>query len=200
MVANPVAQKVTGAIIAGGKSTRMGGNDKALMPLRGKPMIEWVIERLRPQVDALLINSNNAAREFKPFGLPVIADIIKGHVGPLAGLHACMTQAKTPLLACVPCDAPLLPSDLIARLHAALVETNADVAVAKTASSLQPAFFVCRNGLSRSIESHLAEGGYALRHWMAQQHCVELLFNDEEAFSNINSPQELGAFNAHFSD
>ena len=169
----------------------MGGNDKALVPLHGKPMIEWVIERLWPQVDALFINSNSLAPQLMAHGYPIIADQITGYAGPLAGLHACMMNAATPLLACVPCDAPTLPLDLVERLRTGMMDAGADIAVAHTASSLQPTFFVCRNTLGKSIEDYLAKGGYALRRWMTQQHCVDVNFTDESAFININSPQDL---------
>ena len=182
---------ITGLILAGGKSTRMGGKDKALQPLNGRPMIQWVIERLRPQVATLLVNTNSDDATFAAWGYPVVADSIAGHRGPLAGLHAGMALAATPLLVCVPCDAPLLADDLVARLLAALTKADADVAVAKTPGSLQPTFFLCRNTLRRSIEEYLAEGRYALRRWMARQHCVEVDFPDELPFSNINTPPEL---------
>ena len=184
-------QDITGLILAGGKSSRMGGLDKALLPLLDRLMIEWVIDRFRPQVDSLMVNSNSDDKRFSALGYPVFGDLITGHRGPLAGLHASMARAQTPLLACVPCDAPLLPVDLVSRLHAALIEADADIAVARTPDSLQPAFFMCRSTLARSIEDYLAAGRYALRHWMALHHCVEVDFSDETAFSNINTPQEL---------
>ncbi len=185
-------QQVTGLILAGGKSTRMGGSDKALMPLQGRPLIEWVIDRLLPQVDDLMVNTNSNDIRLATLGYPIVADLLAGHRGPLAGLHAGMAMAKTPLLACVPCDAPLLPDDLVVRLHSALTNIGADIAVARTPESLQPTFFLCRNTLARSIEDYLAEGKYALRHWMARQQCVEVDFAEEMAFCNINTPDELG--------
>jgi molybdenum cofactor guanylyltransferase len=184
---------ITALILAGGKSTRMGGGDKALVLLQGRPMIEWVIDRLRPQVDSVMVNTNSEDAGLVSLGYPTFADQIMGHRGPLAGLHAGMACAKTALLACVPCDAPLLPIDLVARLHAALTEANADIAVARTPSSLQPTFFLCRNTLvlRQSIEQYLADRRYALRYWMSRQHCIEVDFPDEMAFSNINTPQDL---------
>jgi molybdenum cofactor guanylyltransferase len=181
--------KITGLIIAGGKSTRMGGKNKALRMLNGKPMIEWVIDRLRPQVANVVINANSDCATFAAFGYPVVTDTIQNHQGPLAGLHAAMAGATTPLIACVPCDAPLLPMDLVARLHSAL--TDAEIAVAKTPASLQPTFLLCRTTLRQSIEEYLAEGKYALRHWIVRHRCVEVRFSDEEAFANINTPSDI---------
>jgi len=176
----------------------MGGRDKALLPLNGRPMIEWVIDRFRPQVDTLMLNSNGSETTLAALGYPIIADSIAGHPGPLAGLHAGMASAGTTLLACVTCDAPLLPHDLVERLNQALTAAKADIAVVRTSSGLQPTFLLCRSTLRPSIENFLAEGGRAFRHWLAQQHCVEVPFSDETAFSNINTPQELEQLATYF--
>ncbi|MFY9327007.1 MAG: molybdenum cofactor guanylyltransferase MobA [Georgfuchsia sp.] len=182
---------ITGLILAGGRSTRMGGLDKALLPLNGRPMIEWVIDRFRPQVSNLILNTNSDETVLAALGYPIIADAITGYPGPLAGLHAGMGRAETPLLACVPCDAPLLPCDMVVRLHQALAAAEADIAVACTSSGLQPTFLLCSCTLRPSIEDFLSEGGRAFRHWLARLHCIEVPFPDETAFSNINTPQDM---------
>lgn len=178
--------RITGLVLAGGKSSRMG-IDKALLPLNGKPMIEWAIERLRPQVDTLLINSGDGC--LARFGHPLVADTIVDQPGPLAGLYAGLQACATSLLVCVPCDAPLLPHDLVARLHAAL-GPEADVAVARTPSGLQPAFMLCRPGIAASIESFIASGRRALHQWLTTQRSVEVHFDDEVAFGNVNTPED----------
>lgn len=182
---------ITGLILAGGKSTRMGGLDKALLPLNGRPMIEWVIDRFRPQVDSLILNCNSHEATLAALGYPIILDVIAGYPGPLAGLHAGMTCANTELLACVPCDVPLLPGDMVVRLHQALATAKADIAVARTSSGLQPTFLLCRCTLGPSIEDFLAGGGRAFQHWLTRQRHVEVAFADEAAFSNINTPQDM---------
>lgn len=169
----------------------MGGLDKALLPLNGRPMIEWVIDRFRPQVDSLILNCNSGEAALAALGYPIILDAIAGYPGPLAGLHAGMTCANTELLACVPCDVPLLPSDLVVRLHQALAAAKADIAVAHTSSGLQPTFLLCRCTLRPSIEDFLAGGGRAFWHWLTRQRYVEVAFADEAAFSNINTPQDM---------
>lgn len=169
----------------------MGGQDKALLPLNGRSMIEWVIDRFRPQVSQLILNSNSDDTALAALGYPIIADAIADYPGPLAGLHAGMSCAGTSLLACVPCDAPLLPYDLVARLHEELTAAKADIAVACTSNGLQPTFLLGRCTLGPSIENFLAEGGRAFRHWLAQQHCIEVFFPDEAAFSNINTPEDM---------
>jgi molybdopterin-guanine dinucleotide biosynthesis protein A len=94
----------------------MGGVDKGLQPLRGKPMAQWAIERLAPQVDELLINCNQNLEAYARFGLRLVPDEIRGFAGPLAGLHAAQQAAPHPLVVTVPCDSPFLPDDLVSRL------------------------------------------------------------------------------------
>jgi molybdopterin-guanine dinucleotide biosynthesis protein A len=124
-------QDITGVILAGGEGRRLGGVDKGLQELRGRPMVQWVLERLAPQVDTVLISANRNLQRYAAFGCPVLPDRIPDFAGPLAGLHAALTQAATPLVATVPCDSPFLPADLVARLHAALMADQAELAVAR---------------------------------------------------------------------
>ena len=107
---------VSGIVLAGGQGRRMGGVDKGLQPLRGKPMVEWVIERLAPQVDEIIINANQNIESYESFGHRVVPDEIGGFAGPLAGLHAGLKAAAHPLVVTVPCDSPFLPPDLVSRL------------------------------------------------------------------------------------
>src|SRR5262245_19869531 len=122
----------------------MGGVDKGLKLLRGKPMVAWALERFAPQVDEVLINANQNLDTYAGFGHPVIPDEIGGFAGPLAGLHRGLSVAQHELVATVPCDSPFLPHDLIARLRAALEARGADVAVARTGEQPHPVFCLCR--------------------------------------------------------
>ena len=115
-----MSDKITGVILAGGLGRRMGGIDKGLQELRGRPMAQWVVERLAPQVDELLINANQNGERYAAFGHRIVPDQIPDFAGPLAGLHAALSAAAHPLVATAPCDSPFLPADLIIRLHAAL--------------------------------------------------------------------------------
>ncbi|MDH4189882.1 MAG: molybdenum cofactor guanylyltransferase, partial [Betaproteobacteria bacterium] len=123
---------ITGIVLAGGQGRRMGGVDKGLQPLRGKPLVQWVIERLAPQVDEILVNANQNVEAYAGFGHPVVADDLGDFAGPLAGLHAGLKAARHALAVTVPCDSPFLPLDLVARLRDALGKHRADLAVAKT--------------------------------------------------------------------
>src|SRR6476620_364873 len=105
---------ITGVVLAGGLGRRMGGVDKGLQVLRGKPMVQWVIERFAPQVDELLVNANQNLDSYAAFGFRVIPDEIGDFAGPLAGLHRGLTEARHSLIATAPCDSPFLPADLVA--------------------------------------------------------------------------------------
>jgi molybdopterin-guanine dinucleotide biosynthesis protein A len=186
---------ITGVILAGGQGRRMGGVDKGLKILRGRPMVQWVIERLEPQVDELLINANQNLEAYGRFGFRVIPDELGGFAGPLAGLQRGLSEARHPLVATAPCDSPFLPHDLLARLHDALSRGNKDLAVAKTGDQPHPVFCLCRKGVLNSLNAFLAAGGRKIDAWYAQLEVVEVSFDDQtKAFSNINTPDELKSF------
>lgn len=182
---------VTGLVFAGGLARRMQGRDKGLLPLHGRPLVDHVLERLAPQVDAVLINANSHREDYAAFGHPVIADAIGGHVGPLAGLHAGLLACTTPLVVTVPCDAPRLPTDLVARLLAALAGSSAPAAVAYAAERLQPTFMLCRRELRADLEHYLAGGGRKIHTWINDIGALTVPFDDASAFANINTPEEL---------
>ena len=182
--------KVTGIVLAGGQGRRMGGVDKGLQPLRGKPMAQWAIERLAPQVDEIIINANQNLDTYRALGR-VVADEISGFAGPLAGLHAGIRAASHPLIVTVPCDSPFLPLDLVARLNASLADN--DVAVAKTGEQAHPVFAMVRKRCLQNLEAFLAGGGRKIDAWYGALRFVEVAFDDEaEAFRNINTREELG--------
>jgi molybdopterin-guanine dinucleotide biosynthesis protein A len=191
----PRVSRITGIILAGGQGRRMGSVDKGLKPLRGKPMVQWVLERFAPQVDEVLINANQNLDTYVQFGCKVVPDEIGGFAGPLAGLHRGLSAAKHDLIATVPCDSPFLPLDLIARLYAALDDKQADLAVARTGDQPHPVFCLCRKSVLPGLTAFLQSGGRKIDAWYAALAVAEVLFDDEaEAFSNINTAEELRAF------
>jgi molybdopterin-guanine dinucleotide biosynthesis protein A len=193
----PGVNEVAGVILEGGLGRRMGGTDKGLRPLRGRPMVAWVLERFAPQVDEVMINANQHVEVYSSFGCPVIPDRIAGFVGPLAGLHAALSATALPWVATVPCDSPRLPLDLIGRLQAAAIEGRADLAVARTGEQPHPVFCVCRRGVLDHLAAFLAGGGRKIDQWYGSLSVVEVNFDDQvEAFSNINTPEELARFEA----
>ena len=182
---------VSGIVLAGGQGRRMGGVDKGLQPLRGRPMVAWVLARLKSQVDEIVINANQNLEAYAAFGYRVVPDEIGGFAGPLAGLHAGLAAATHPLAVTVPCDSPFLPADLVARLKSALGEK--DLAVAKTGEQPHPVFVVLRTSLKENLEAFLKGGGRKIDAWYASLDTVEVPFDDEaDAFRNINTLEELG--------
>jgi len=168
----------------------MGGVDKGLQPLRGRPMIEWVLERLTPQVAEIIINANQNIERYECYGHRVVPDGIGGFAGPLAGLHAGLKAAAHPFVITVPCDSPFLPSDLVSRLSREL--KSHDLAVARTGDQPHPVFALMKRQVRESLEAFLATGGRKIDAWYAALKVVEVSFDDEaDAFRNINTLEEL---------
>lgn len=186
---------VTGIVLAGGLGRRMSrdgqGVDKGLQQLGGRALVEHVLARLAPQVDAILINANRNAERYAAFGYPVVPDRFAGFPGPLAGLHAGLQVADTPWVITVPCDSPYLPDDLVARLLAAAERAAAPIAVVRTGVQPQPVFALVHRGLAPSLERYLAAGDRKIDLWYAPLGVVEVLFEDADAFRNINTRDEL---------
>lgn len=186
---------ISGVILAGGLGRRMGGIDKGLQELRGRPMVAWVAAGLGTQVDELLINANQNLDRYGAFGYPVVPDQIPDFAGPLAGLHAALSAAQHPLVVTAPCDSPFLPKDLVSRLHAGLLAAGADLAVAKTFDQPHPVFCLCQRAVLPHLTEFLASGGRKVDRWYATLKVVEVAFDDEvEAFENINTREELARF------
>jgi molybdopterin-guanine dinucleotide biosynthesis protein A len=186
-----VSGAVSGVVLAGGQGRRMGGVDKGLQALRGKPMAQWALERLAPQVDEILINCNQNLDAYARFGYRLVPDEIGGFAGPLAGLHASLKAAAHPLVVTVPCDSPFLPSDLVARLESKLGKNV--LAVAKTGDQPHPVFSLVRKDVLDNLEAFLRSGGRKIDAWYASLATVEVSFDDEaDAFRNINTLDELG--------
>jgi len=185
-----MAEKVSGLVLAGGQGRRMGGVDKGLQLLHGKPMVAAVLARLAPQVDEVLINANQNLQAYEGFGHRVVPDAIGGFAGPLAGLHAGLCAATHTLLLTAPCDSPFLPLDLLSRLKKAIGEN--DLAVAKTGNQPHPVFALVRQSVRENLERFLLGGGRKIDAWYASLNVIEVAFDDEaDAFRNINTREEL---------
>jgi molybdenum cofactor guanylyltransferase len=138
-----VTNRLVGVLLAGGLARRMGGGDKPMRQIGGRTILERVIARLNPQCDELILNANGDPARFASFGLPVVADTVKDFPGPLAGILAALdwTAANRPaarLVLSVAADCPFLPRDLAARLNQALVDEDAQLAVAASGGQSHP--------------------------------------------------------------
>jgi len=187
---------ITGLILAGGRGSRMGGTDKGLQPLRGEPMVVHTLTRLSPQTGAQLINANRNLAAYEAFGVPVVADSVPDFAGPLAGMLAGLKQCATPWMVTAPCDSPFLPTDLVARLAAAIKAEGAELAIPVTTDETgrrqpQPVFCLLPVTLAESLTAYLAGGGRKIETWCASHRLAEVLFEDAAAFANINTLDEL---------
>jgi len=189
-------RQTAGVVLAGGRATRMGGRDKGLLPINGRPMIMYISEILRPQVDSLFINANrNHAAYARLTRCPLISDRISDHVdhfaGPLAGMAAALAYSPMPYLVAVPCDSPFLAHDLVSRLHRGLQQQQADIAMAMLGDKAQPVFVLLSRHLLDSLVEFLEAGGRKIIHWYYQHKVAEVDFSDRAPmFENINTPQE----------
>lgn len=202
-------QDVTGLVLAGGRGQRMGGVDKGLQSFRGRPLAGQVLDRLAPQVGALVISANRHASQYEALGLAygggldlrLVADRELDFAGPLAGIAAGLAACRSPWLACAPCDAPWLPTDLVARLTAAIdVAAIVDrptpgaapqLALPRSPAGLQPVHALLHRDLLPELQAFLAKGGRKVGDWLAAIPHVEVRFDDEAAFANANTAEEL---------
>jgi molybdopterin-guanine dinucleotide biosynthesis protein A len=186
---------ITGLILAGGRGSRMGGVDKGLQNHRGIPLAMHALMRLERQVGHIMINANRNLGAYDAFGVPVWPDALADYSGPLAGFLAGLERCETHYLVTVPCDTPDFPEDLVERLAAALEANDAEIAMAATRSAegtqVQPVFCLMHTSVMESLVRFTQAGQRKIDKWTAQHRCVEVPFDDEAAFFNANTMQEL---------
>jgi molybdopterin-guanine dinucleotide biosynthesis protein A len=179
-------------VLAGGRGQRVGGLDKGWIELGSRPLIAHVLARFAPQASEIIISANRNLDRYAGFGHAVLADEVPGFAGPLAGLLAAFSRARFGLVCTVPCDSPFVPLDLVVRLHSAMEENEADVAVARTGDRIHPVFALYRRDLRTTLGDYLASGERMVQAWQARQRRVEVSFDDTpEGFRNINTLEEL---------
>jgi molybdenum cofactor guanylyltransferase len=177
----------------------MGGGDKCLRPLGGRPILSHVIERAEPQVGALVLNANGEPARFAGYGLPVLADTIPDFAGPLAGILAGLEWAAThrpglPWLLSIATDTPFFPRDLAGRLLAAVAEEGAELACAASAGQSHPVFGLWPVALAADLRRALVEEGMRkIDAWTARWHLVTVEFPAApvDPFFNANHPEDL---------
>ena len=190
--------KIAGVLLAGGQSQRMGGGDKCLRLLAGRPILAHIIDRVKPQVSALVLNANGDPARFAAFGLPVVADEISGFAGPLAGVLAGLDWAAVN----VPCathvasfatDAPFLPRDLVASFREAMRTAPYDLACAGSDGRVHPVFGLWPLALRDDLRAALTSGVRKVDQWTAGYRLVEVEFPAApiDPFFNANRPEDL---------
>ena len=195
-------EAITGVILAGGRGSRMGGADKGLQNFNGVPLALHTLLRLGPQVGEIMINANRNLAAYESFGVPVWPDStgMGEYAGPLAGFATALERCETPYLLTVPCDTPLFPGNLVARMAQAFAEADADFAVAAALEEdgqlrPQPVFCLMHAGLLESLSRFTQGGGRKIDAWTAQHKTVIVPFNQPgdspQAFFNANTLAEL---------
>lgn len=186
------SKDITGIILAGGLARRMGRIDKGLITIDGRPLIEYVIAAVTPQVSRVIINANRNREIYEGYGYPVIADGYADFQGPLAGMSSCMAAVDTDYILTVPCDSPFIPPDLASRLFRRLRRGRADICVASNGRRIQPVFALIKVKLLHSLLEFLERGERRIDKWYSEQHTVSEDFSDaKQTFVNINTPEKL---------
>ena len=187
--------QITGLILAGGRGSRMGGVDKGLQNHQGSTLAMHALLRLGPQVGEMMINANRNLAAYEAMGVPVWPDALPAYAGPLAGFLAGLEHCEPPYMVTVPCDSPLFPLDLVARLAAALESADAEIAMAATregdALQVQPVFCLMRSALIESLVRFTQSGQRKIDKWTQGHRCIGVPFDDAQAFANANTLDEL---------
>ena len=184
-------QQITAVILAGGLARRMSGQDKGLIEINGRAMIEHIIEALSPQVGSILINANRNLDQYGRYAFPVIEDLMGEFFGPLVGMASGMQATNTDYLLTVPCDSPFIPPVLAERLFHELQDKKADISVAHDSTRMQPVFALLRKELLPSLMTYLEDGGRKIDTWYAEHRLARTDFSDwPDAFININTPDD----------
>jgi molybdenum cofactor guanylyltransferase len=189
------SKDITGLVLCGGRGTRMGGVDKGLQNHQSIPLALHALIRLQTQVGEVMINANRNLAAYESFGVQVWPDPMADFPGPLAGWLAGLEHCETPYMLTVPCDTPNFPHDLAPRLATALVQNNADIAMAATEEDgreqVQPVFCLLKTELMESLVAYLHAGERKIDRWTSQHACVSVRFEDAKAFANANTLEEL---------
>lgn len=187
----PGKHNVTAVILAGGKGRRMDGKDKGLVELANRPLIEYVIDGIKPQVETIILNANRNQEKYSHYGYPVISDELNDFQGPLAGFFSALKNTSTSHIVTLPCDGPLLPGDLVERLLFALNDKKADIAVAHDGERMQPVYSLIPTTLISSLSSFLNAGERKIDLWYKQHRVALADFSDcPQTFRNVNTTEQ----------
>ncbi len=191
-------KQITGLILAGGKAKRMGGIDKGLFVINEKYLISHVIQNLESQVEVLLINANRNIEIYKTFNKPIVLDLTDERLGPLGGIQAGLSKCETPYMISIPCDVPKIPLNICEKLYLKLLEEKADCAMPLTTDingieRTHPAILLLKTNLVDSLNVFLDSGERKIDKWTRDLKCIEVKFENESGFININKPDDISS-------
>ena len=187
---------VTVVILAGGQGRRMGGRDKGLLMCADKPIIEHILAAIHPQCQRIIINANRHIDDYLAYGYPVINDDLNDFQGPLAGIAVGLAHTDTPLMMTLPCDAPMLPNNLVQRLKQVMQQHKADISVVHDGERMQPMYALMQTHLASHLQDFLNSGERQVKQWYAQHHLQTVDCSDVASyFQNINTPAQQQALN-----
>lgn len=187
--------QIAGLILAGGRGSRMGGQDKGLVEFNGKPMVEHVLAAVRPQVAEVLINANRNVETYRQTGCRVVADTVAGFAGPLAGISAGMHAVSRAHVLVLPCDGPFVPAWLVQRLWIASAGKDDMIVAAHDGERLHPTYALLPVGVLADLDAYLAAGGHKIDTFYYRHAFAPVDFSDyPQAFLNINTPEDVQKF------
>ena len=191
---------ISAVILAGGQAKRMGGVDKGLQPLQGKPLFQFIYDRLHSQVEHISVNANRNQAIYAVAGLPVFGDNIEGFQGPLSGILTALERSETDFVLFVPCDSPFFPDNLLEKLKSAVVFHGVSIAYVHDGEREHPTFCLMARSLKEKLAAYLATGERRMLQFMRQNGAVSVDFSENKAaFTNINTLAELLQFNVQSS-
>ena len=180
--------QLTCLILAGGRGSRMDGEDKGLMDWGGHPIIQRLLNRFSRSFSNIVINANRHHSFYQSYGYPIVADRINGFAGPLAGIHAGLSVIQTPYVFVTPCDSPFMQAKVAAQLYYKLQNSQAELAVAEIGGRVEPLIMVLKTSLRDSLADYLQSNQRRASQWVLQQNHIKVAMNDlENCFININT-------------
>lgn len=193
-LAQQARAQISGVILAGGMGRRLDGQDKGLVELNGRALVDHLLAALNQQLDKVVINANRNQAIYQSYGVPVVSDELHDFQGPLAGFASVLQQIDTPWMLTVPCDGPRIAPDMAVRMLAAVQDEDAELAVAHDGERLQPVHALLPVALLDSLRDFLAGGERKIDRWYAQHKMVAVDFSDvPEVFRNMNTPEQQQA-------
>ena len=183
---------ISAVVLAGGRARRMGGVDKGLIGLNGKPLVKHVGDALAPQVDEVIINANRNRAQYRRFGFAVVDDARQGFEGPLAGMYAALIAAKHDWLLTAPCDGPLIAADYAIKMYDAAQATDAPLAIANDGERMQPVYSLIHRDLADDLANFLTGDDRKIDRWQNRHAFAAVDWRDAQSmFINVNTPEQL---------